>query len=103
MLTGMPPFYSPNRNDMYQNIMKAQLVIPDIISAESRDFISLYSLHFLVHFIYFNFKCILCIAERILARRPEERLGSGPGEGSEVKNHSIFKSINWDQLGFFFF
>ncbi|KAK2941904.1 putative protein kinase [Blattamonas nauphoetae] len=58
MLTGMPPFYSANKQEMFLNTLRAPLTIPDSVSEDARDFL-----------------------KRSLNRHPEQRLGSGPGEG----------------------
>ncbi|KAK2941110.1 putative protein kinase [Blattamonas nauphoetae] len=75
MLTGMPPFYSANKQEMFLNTLRAPLTIPDSVSEDARDFL-----------------------KRSLNRHPEQRLGSGPGGGQEVLDHPLFKSINWEQL-----
>ncbi len=35
MLTGLPPFYSQNRDEMYHNIVHKQLTFPDHLSASA--------------------------------------------------------------------
>src|SRR5690348_12088399 len=40
MLTGMPPFYSRNRDRLFQKILKAELRIPKSFSAEARGILS---------------------------------------------------------------
>ena len=33
---------------------------------------------------------------QLLNRNPRKRLGAGPSDSEEIKNHPFFKSINWD-------
>jgi protein-serine/threonine kinase len=37
MITGLPPFYSRNRETMFEKIMKAELNFPDQISEVRKD------------------------------------------------------------------
>ena len=39
------------------------------------------------------------LLRHLLVRDPANRLGSGEGDASEVKQHPFFKSIDWDALG----
>jgi hypothetical protein len=39
MIVGIPPFYSEDVQQMYKNIIKEELIIPDILSAEAQDII----------------------------------------------------------------
>jgi len=40
MLTGTPPFYSENIKELYQNIAKSELVLPEIFSEEAKSLLS---------------------------------------------------------------
>lgn len=31
-------------------------------------------------------------------KNPNERLGAGPRDAEEIKDHEFFKGINWDEL-----
>jgi len=72
MLTGLPPYYSQNINIMYQKILNGELRFPDFVSSDAQDLI-----------------------EGLLIRDPAKRLGS---DFEVIKNHSFFKSIDWDKL-----
>ncbi|KAL3899141.1 MAG: hypothetical protein SGCHY_002257 [Lobulomycetales sp.] len=73
MLTGLPPFYDENTNDMYKKILSEPLVIPDEISQASRDLLT-----------------------KLLDRNPEKRLGANGAE--EIKKHPFFADIQWNKL-----
>ncbi|KAG9393568.1 Protein kinase domain [Carpediemonas membranifera] len=73
MLTGSPPFYSKNRQQMYRNVIRGKIAFPSVIGPEAQDFLS-----------------------RILVRRPEDRLGANGFD--EIKTHPLFKSIDWARL-----
>ncbi len=72
MLVGIPPYYSPNRAQMYKNIHTATLKFPGSMSAEAKDLIS-----------------------RLIDRVPSKRLGAGPADGEEIKAHPWFKKVDW--------
>ncbi|KAL7754002.1 Serine/threonine-protein kinase [Sorochytrium milnesiophthora] len=70
MLTGLPPFYDENVNEMYRKILYAPLVWPPAISPTARSLLS-----------------------GLIDRDPERRIGA-----AEVKAHPFFASIDWVQL-----
>ncbi|CAM9125799.1 unnamed protein product, partial [Ectocarpus fasciculatus] len=75
MICGLPPFYSKNRETMFQKIMTAELTFPSFMSDRAKDLLT-----------------------RLLIRDPKLRLGSGPGDAEELKSHPFFSDINWERL-----
>lgn len=75
MLTGLPPFYSRDRNLLFDKIRKGDLDYPPYLSPEAVD-----------------------ILKKLLTRDPTRRLGCGPGDALELKNHPYFKAIDWTAL-----
>lgn len=73
MLTGLPPWYTRNRQELFACIQEAPLEIPGYLSAEAASLISL-----------------------LLHREPEKRLGSRGA--AEVKSHRFFDGVEWDGL-----
>jgi len=75
MLTGLPPFYDENTNEMYRKILSEPLHFPgsDIVPPAAKDLLT-----------------------RLLNRKPEERLGANGA--SEIKAHVFFHSIDWRKL-----
>mmetsp|Transcript_4131 Transcript_4131/g.6212 ORF Transcript_4131/g.6212 Transcript_4131/m.6212 type:complete len:474 (-) Transcript_4131:134-1555(-) len=71
MLTGLPPFYSQDVQQMYSKIMNAKLEIPSHISPEASDLLS-----------------------KLLVRDPDARLT----KPEDIKSHPFFKEIDWDKL-----
>jgi len=71
MLTGLPPFYCEDVQQMYTRIMTAELEIPDKISPEAGDLLS-----------------------KLLERDPGLRLQ----DPEKIKRHPFFKSIDWNLL-----
>jgi len=71
MLTGLPPFYTEDEENMYHKIMTAELVIPNHFSPEVAD-----------------------IIKKFLARDPAERLQ----EPSKIRSHPWFTDIDWEKL-----
>jgi len=74
LLVGIPPFFSKNREEMFNNIKSGPLLIPKNLSAEAKD-----------------------LMKRLLCRNPKNRLGSQFG-GMEVKSHQFFNGLNWDDV-----
>lgn len=75
MLTGLPPFYDENTNEMYRKILSEPLHFPgpDIVPPAAKD-----------------------ILTKLLNRKPEQRLGANGA--SEIKAHPFFHSIDWRKL-----
>jgi len=71
MLTGLPPFYSQDVQQMYSKIMKAKLIIPDTVSMEAKD-----------------------LLVKLLERNPEKRLT----DPQIIKVHPWFSVIDWEKL-----
>lgn len=75
MVVGSPPFYSPNRDQMFNNIQKAELRIPQFLTNECKSFI-----------------------KELMVREPNKRLGASKRDVEDVKMHSFFNGIDWDAL-----
>jgi serine/threonine protein kinase len=78
MLTGLPPFYSKDRERLFEKIRNSPLTFPhDKVSRNARTLLS-----------------------GLLTRDPKYRLGSGPSDAEEVKSHVFFAEadIDWDVL-----
>jgi len=75
MITGLPPFYSRNRETMFEKIMKAQLTFPAQITDVAKDLLS-----------------------HLLVRDPKQRLGSGENDADDIKAHPFFHDVNWVKL-----
>ncbi|CAJ2514280.1 Uu.00g023990.m01.CDS01 [Anthostomella pinea] len=75
MLTGLPPFYDENTNEMYRKILSEPLHFPgaDVVPPAAKDLLS-----------------------KLLNRKPEERLGAGGS--AEIKAHPFFHAIDWRKL-----
>ncbi|KAH8691296.1 putative serine/threonine protein kinase [Talaromyces proteolyticus] len=75
MLTGLPPFYDENTNEMYRKILQEPLTFPghDIVPPAARDLLT-----------------------RLLDRDPQRRLGSNGA--AEIKAHHFFSNIDWRKL-----
>lgn len=71
MLTGLPPFYCEDVQQMYSKIMTAELIIPDSVSANAADLVT-----------------------KLLERDPEKRLQNP----EIIKTHPFFSSIDWVRL-----
>ncbi|KAI1265677.1 Pkinase-domain-containing protein [Xylariaceae sp. FL1019] len=75
MLTGLPPFYDENTNEMYRKILSEPLHFPgaDVVPPAAKDLLT-----------------------KLLNRKPEERLGANGS--AEIKAHPFFHAIDWRKL-----
>ncbi|PTB66006.1 serine/threonine protein kinase, AGC family [Trichoderma citrinoviride] len=75
MLTGLPPFYDENTNEMYRKILTAPLNFPgyDVVPPAARDLLT-----------------------KLLERDPSKRLGVNGS--TEIKSHPFFHGIDWKKL-----
>ncbi|TKR75813.1 hypothetical protein L596_017052 [Steinernema carpocapsae] len=73
MLTGGPPFTAENRKKTIDKILKGRLTLPPYLSNDARELI-----------------------KRLLKRHVESRLGAGPSDAEEIKEHAFFRSLDWD-------
>lgn len=74
MLTGKPPFYSTNKNDILRNITTRTVPIPEDLSAEAKS-----------------------LLKGLFKIKPKERLGWARG-GEEIRNHPFFANLDFDQI-----
>ena len=73
MLTGLPPFYTQNRNELFEKIKFGSLKIPNYLTENCKNLI-----------------------EGLFQKSPEKRLGF-LGAAS-IKEHQWFKNLNWELL-----
>ena len=71
MLTGLPPFYSDNRDEMYHNIVHKEMTYPRYLSIEA-----------------------VKLLRGLLCKDPERRLGFKEGF-DEVKRSDFCKGVDW--------
>ena len=71
MLTGLPPFYSQDVQQMYSKIMNEALNIPDTVSPNAAD-----------------------LLRKLLERDPAKRMCNP----ADIKKHAFFKGIDWEKL-----
>lgn len=73
MLTGLPPYYDENTNEMYRRILEDNLTFPDDVSVRARS-----------------------LLRGLLNRDPSQRLGSRGA--ADIKAHPFFAEIDWGKL-----
>ncbi|KAF4315881.1 hypothetical protein BBO99_00009069 [Phytophthora kernoviae] len=76
LLTGLPPWYSDNPNEIRASVLHNPLSFPVFVSAEAKDLLG-----------------------KLLNQSPVDRLGSRAGS-SEVKEHAFFRHIDWEMITF---
>ncbi|KAJ1723366.1 Serine/threonine-protein kinase, partial [Coemansia erecta] len=73
MMTGLPPFYDENVNEMYRRILEDELVFPQETGNRAKS-----------------------LLRGLLQRDPRRRLGNNGA--AEIKEQPFFAEINWDYL-----
>jgi len=71
MLTGLPPFYSQDVQQMYFKIMHAKLELPDTLDSDTKS-----------------------ILNGLLEREPSKRLA----DSTMIRAHPYFKGLDWEKL-----
>ena len=74
MLVGLPPYFSNNQEQIFNNIDSAELIIPNFISKKGQNLI-----------------------KSLLIKNPMERLGS-KNDVEEIKNHPYFDDVDWNKI-----
>ena len=74
MTTGLPPFYSENTNLMYKKILHNQILYPKGFSLPAQSLVN-----------------------GLLERDPRKRLGAGPGDADDIKQHCFFTGVDWNK------
>ncbi|GMI39313.1 hypothetical protein TeGR_g14259, partial [Tetraparma gracilis] len=74
MLTGLPPWYTTDRQKLFDSLRNAPLTFPYHVSRTAQSLI-----------------------RGMLTREPSERLGGRAG-AEEIKTHPFFAAIDWDAL-----
>ena len=74
MLVGVPPFFSPDREQLFKNIQSGVLRIPSALSSQTKD-----------------------LLKHLLIRDPCRRLGSAK-DAEEIKSHPYFEGVDWGKV-----
>lgn len=73
MLTGLPPFYTKDRDKLFERIKKGELSYPSYITPAAKS-----------------------LLQSLICRDPNARLGAKEElGGKEVQDHEFFASVNW--------
>jgi serine/threonine protein kinase len=75
MMTGSPPFKANNITKLQQEIMKAKLKLPYVLSPDAKDLLN-----------------------RLLRKEPSKRLGVKKDDIAVIKKHRFFRKIDWKKL-----
>ncbi|CAG9328872.1 unnamed protein product [Blepharisma stoltei] len=75
MLTGLPPFYTRDREKLFNSILHEDINFPSYLSNNAKD-----------------------LLQRLFVKDPSQRLGCGPNDSEPIKSHPFFESINWGAL-----
>ena len=73
MMTGLPPFYTKDRKQLFNEIKNTELEIPKLFSPECKD-----------------------LVQKLFIKDPTKRLGSNGAE--EIMSHVWFTGVDWDAI-----
>jgi len=72
MLTGLPPFYTRDREKLFERIRSGKLAYPSYMTEVAKE-----------------------LLKALLRGNPADRLGGGSCDGEEVKAHAFFRGLDW--------
>lgn len=75
MLVGTPPYFSQDRDRLFENIEKGPLKLPSILSTNAKD-----------------------LLKQLLQRNPARRLGSSDSDANDIKKHDFFMGVIWNDV-----
>ena len=75
MLVGVPPYFNPDKGQLFKNIESGPLKIPHTMPVAARALIL-----------------------SLLNRNSNKRLGAGQLDASEIKNSEFFAEIDWEKV-----
>eukprot|EP01016_Furgasonia_blochmanni_P043493 TRINITY_DN5922_c0_g1_i8.p2 TRINITY_DN5922_c0_g1~~TRINITY_DN5922_c0_g1_i8.p2 ORF type:complete len:169 (+),score=24.94 TRINITY_DN5922_c0_g1_i8:754-1260(+) len=75
MLTGLPPFYSQSREELFERIKFGTLRFPAHLSESA-----------------------VSLLQGLFIKNADKRLGGGAEDAAEIKRHPWFKTVNWDDF-----
>ncbi|XP_040298230.1 RAC-beta serine/threonine-protein kinase [Bufo bufo] len=75
MMCGRLPFYNQDHERLFELILMEEIRFPRTLSPEAKSLLS-----------------------GLLKKDPKQRLGGGPTDAQEVKDHRFFASINWQDV-----
>jgi serum/glucocorticoid-regulated kinase 2 len=75
MLTGLPPFYTSDREELFERIKLGSVKYPSNFSPSLKDLLT-----------------------QLFIKDPEKRLGSGSDGPKNIKKHAWFSGVNWDDF-----
>jgi len=75
MLTGLPPFYTSDREELFDRIKFGTIKYPEKFSPSVKDLLN-----------------------GLFIKDPDKRLGSGVDGAKNIKTHPWFSGVNWDAL-----
>jgi len=75
MLTGLPPFYTRDREKLFDRIRRGELQYPQTVAPVCKS-----------------------LLQGMLNRDPNRRLGGGPSDGEEVKAHPFLAGVDWQAV-----
>ncbi|KAI8327313.1 kinase-like domain-containing protein [Blakeslea trispora] len=75
MLLGQSPFRGEDEDEIFDAILEDEILYPVNMSRDS-----------------------VSICQRLLNRDPKRRLGAGPTDAAEIKEHPFFHGVNWDDM-----
>ncbi|KAJ1930902.1 Serine/threonine kinase, partial [Linderina macrospora] len=75
MILGTSPFHGEDEEEIFDSILEDEILYPVKMSRDS-----------------------VFICQALLEKEPSKRLGSGPTDAEEIKKHSFFKGVSWDDV-----
>ena len=75
MLLGQAPFKGHDEDEIFQAILEEEVVYPTRLQKDAKS-----------------------IVQGLLTKKPKDRFGAGPADAADIKAHSYFAGVNWDDV-----
>lgn len=99
MLLGQSPFRGEDEDEIFDAILEDEILYPVNMSRDSVSICQRVS--FFIFYLYDLFVLFFFINDyfmQLLTRDPKKRLGAGPSDAAEIKEHPFFLGVNWDDM-----
>ena len=90
---GQPPFYCRDRERLFDKIRRAELTYPKYLSMAAREVLRGVQKEGVTMSIMKHSYVL-----QLLTRDPTKRLGTGPQDAEEIKQHGFFSSIDFEGM-----
>ncbi|CAM0143257.1 unnamed protein product [Umbelopsis sp. WA50703] len=98
MLLGQSPFRGEDEDEIFDAILEDEILYPINMSRDSVSICQKVEYSVINAIIIFVINQLTASPNQLLNRDPNHRLGSGPNDAQDIKQHAFFRGVNWDDM-----